>query len=189
MSAWLPEWTPGKDEPSPPTARAQLVQRWLASYGPGTVQDVKWWTGWTMAETRRALADIGAIEVDLEGTTGYVLPGDEGPVRMPPPFAVLLPGLDTSVMGWQERDWFLGPHGASLFDRSGNGGPTVWWDGRVVGGWHQRKDGDVAYRLLEDVGADAVTAIDVAAARLESWLGPTRITPRFRTPLEHELSG
>jgi hypothetical protein len=26
------------------------------------------------------------------------------------------------------------------------------------------------------------------AARLESWLGPARVTPRFRTPLERELS-
>ncbi len=26
------------------------------------------------------------------------------------------------------------------------------------------------------------------AATLEAWLGPNRVTPRFRTPLERELS-
>jgi len=26
------------------------------------------------------------------------------------------------------------------------------------------------------------------AAALEAWLGPSRVTPRFRTPLERELS-
>jgi hypothetical protein len=41
---------------------------------------------------------------------------------------------------------------------------------------------------LEDVGAEAIAAIDAEAARLTAWLGPARVTPRFRTPLERELS-
>ena len=59
-------------------------------------------------------------------------------------------------MGWAERDWYLGPHGAALFDSSGNAGPTVWWEGRVVGGWSQRPDGEIVFELLEDVGATGV---------------------------------
>jgi hypothetical protein len=51
-----------------------------------------------------------------------------------------------------------------------------------------RRDGEIAYRLLEDVGADAAAAVHGAAARLGAWLGDTRVTPRFRTPLERELS-
>jgi hypothetical protein len=64
----------------------------------------------------------------------------------------------------------------------------VWWDGRIVGGWAHRKDGEVAVRLLEDVGADGAAAVEAAAARLQAWLGKVRVTPRFRTPLERELS-
>jgi len=56
-----------------------------------------------------------------------------------------------------------------------------------VGGWAARKDGDLAYRLLEDVGADAVRAIEAEAERLQSWLGETKVTPRFATPLAKEL--
>ena len=52
----------------------------------------------------------------------------------------------------------------------------------------QRRDGDVAYRLLEDVGAGAERAVAAEAERLASWLGDVRVTPRFRTPLERELS-
>jgi len=100
----------------------------------------------------------------------------------------LLPALDPTVMGWAGRDWYLGPHGPLLFDRSGNPGPTVWYDGRIVGGWAQRRDGTIRYRLLEDVGADVVAAVDAEAGRLAAWLGPVRVTPRFRTPLERELS-
>jgi len=45
------------------------------------------------------------------------------------------------------------------------------------------------YRLLEDIGADGAAAVAAQAAALEAWLGPARVTPRFRTPLERELSG
>jgi hypothetical protein len=91
-------------------------------------------------------------------------------------------------MGWKERGWYLGPHAASLFDRNGNAGPTVWWGGQVVGGWAQRKDGGIVHRLLEDVGAEAEAALAAEAESLADWLGTVRITPRFRTPLERELS-
>ena len=53
-----------------------------------------------------------------------------------------------------------------LFDSNGNAGPTVWWEGRVVGGWSQRGDGEIVCRLLEDVGSDALRAVEQEAARL-----------------------
>jgi hypothetical protein len=91
-------------------------------------------------------------------------------------------------MGWKDRSWFLGGHAPALFDRSGNIGPTIWWDGRIVGGWAQRKDGEVVCRLLEDAGADAQAAIAAQVERLTPLLGAARVTPRFRTPLERELT-
>jgi hypothetical protein len=91
-------------------------------------------------------------------------------------------------MGWMARDWYLGAHRERLFDRSGNIGPTVWCDGRIVGGWAQRKDGDIAFALLEDPGSEAAAAIGGEAERLRDWIGDVRVTPRFRTPLERELA-
>jgi hypothetical protein len=44
------------------------------------------------------------------------------------------------------------------------------------------------YRLLEDIGHEAQMRADAAAHALGDWLGAVRITPRFRTPLERELS-
>jgi hypothetical protein len=58
----------------------------------------------------------------------------------------------------------------------------------VVGGWAQRRDGEIAVKLLEDVGADAAALVQAEAARLPGWLGALRVIPRFRTPLERELS-
>ena len=188
---WAPteSWFPG-GLPELPTeaARVDLVRRWLAAYGPAPVADIKWWTGWTLRDTRAALAGVATEDVDLDGTPGLVLAGDAGPELPVEPSALLLPALDSSVMGWSERDWYLGAHREVLFDRNGNAGPTVWWDGRVVGGWAVRPDATVAFRLLERTGREARTAVEDAAGRLEAWLDGTRFTPRFRTPLERELS-
>jgi hypothetical protein len=184
VDAWLPD---GLAEWSLEDAQVELVRRWLAGFGPATIADVKWWTGLPMGQVRRAVARVGAVEVDLDGTPGLVLPEDLDPVPEPEPWAALLPSLDPTTMGWAGRDFYLGPHRPALFDRNGNAGPTIWWAGRVVGGWAQRKTGEVVLRLLEDAGADAAAAIEQEAARLAEWLGPVRVTPRFRTPLEREL--
>ena len=183
-------WVPG-GLPRPPAdeARAELVRRWLARFGPGTEADVKWWTGWSLAHVRKALAALGAARVLLDdGATGYVLPDDLDDVPEPAPWAALLPSLDPTPMGWTERGWYLGTHRDALFDRSGNIGPTVWWAGRIVGGWGQRPDGAVVHRLLEDVGAEGRAAVDDAAGAIEAVLAGVRVMPRFPTPLQRELS-
>ncbi|MFF7605407.1 DNA glycosylase AlkZ-like family protein [Streptomyces parvulus] len=186
---WAP--APGHPELDPGEARAELLRRWLTACGPATEGDLKWWTGWPVTQVRRALAAIGAQEVSLDAGTGYVAAGDTGPVAAPEPWAALLPALDPTAMGWQERDWYLAPGlRPVLFDRSGNVGPTVWWNGRVIGGWAQRADGGIAWRVLDGtgVGREAEAAVGAEAERLAAWVGTTRITPRFRTPLERELS-
>ncbi len=186
-------WVPGEPFPPQPAAeaRAELVQRWLAAYGPGTEADLAWWTGWTLGDVRKALAAVGAEQVALDGggAPGYVLPGDTGPAPETAPYPALLPALDPTGMGWRDRDWYLPPqHTAELFDRTGNIGPTVWWAGRIVGGWAQRPDGEPVWELLDDVGAEAEAAIAAEAAKLAGFLGDARITPRFRTPLERRLA-
>ena len=142
-----------------------------------------------MGEVKRAVAQLDVVQVDLGESPGLVLADDTDPVSAPEPWVTLLPGLDATPMGYAERSWFLGDHGPALFDRSGNIGPSVWCDGRIVGGWAQRPTGAVVYKLLEDVGRDAARRVESAAHSLSAWLGAIRITPRFRTPLERELSG
>ena len=181
MSAWL-----GREIDPRPEAEglAWLVAAWLQSFGPGTENDIKWWLGSTLGAVRRALSEIGAVEVDLEGQVGYLLPDDDDvPGDAVEPWAALLPPLDPTTMGWSHRDWYLGPHKSALFDRAGNAGPTVWWDGRIVGGWRQDDGGDVVVQLLEDVGNEAGDARAAEARRLSNWLDGTRILPRFPSPL------
>ncbi|MFD0354386.1 winged helix DNA-binding domain-containing protein [Streptomyces sp. NPDC127110] len=170
-------------------ARAELARRWLHAYGPATEADLKWWTGWSLTDVRKALAAVGPEQVRLDGGgTALVCPGDTGPEPAPEPWAALLPGLDPSAMGWADRGFHLDPaHRPALFDYAGNIGPTVWWNGEIVGGWAQRSDGEIVWRLLGDPGRAAEEAVAAEAARLTDWVGDARVTPRFRTPLEREL--
>jgi hypothetical protein len=180
MRSWLgDELTP----PSEADGIAHLVERWLRTFGPGTEIDIKWWLGSTLTAVRRALATVGAVQVDLDGRTGYALADDTEPTDPVEPWAALLPPLDPTTMGWIDRAWYLGEYKPQLFDTAGNAGPTAWLDGRIVGGWRQAGTGEVVLQLLEDVGSHGLIALESEAARLTTWLGGTRALPRFPSPL------
>ncbi|WP_026341273.1 winged helix DNA-binding domain-containing protein [Actinomadura atramentaria] len=185
VEAWIPGGVPVMPAPA---ARAALAREWLRAFGPAPESDLRWWTGWTAAQVRAALDRIDTVEVALDGGPGLLLADDTDPVEAPEPWAAVLPALDPTPMGWKDRDWFLGPHAPALFDRNGNIGPTVWWDGRIVGGWAQRADGEIAVRFLEDAGADARKAVAAEAERVAAFYGGVRAVPRFRTPLQRELT-
>ncbi|MEV4921328.1 DNA glycosylase AlkZ-like family protein [Streptomyces roseoverticillatus] len=70
-------WAPATPLPRLPAAEAktELARRYVSAFGPVTAGDLKWWTGWTLTDTRKALAATGAQEVAL----------DEGTDRPPPP--------------------------------------------------------------------------------------------------------
>ncbi|MGN5240002.1 winged helix DNA-binding domain-containing protein [Rhodococcus sp. SJ-3] len=165
-----------------------LVAMWLGAFGPGTEADIKWWLGSTIKAVRAALTELAAVEVDLDGRVGYLLPDDVDPAPSAEPWGALLPSLDPTTMGWFEREWYLGPYKQQLFDTSGNAGPTAWWDGRVVGTWWQSDDGAVRLHMLEDAGKEASAFLTAEAARLEEWLEGVRVLPRFPSPLAKALA-
>jgi hypothetical protein len=178
--AWtlMDRWLGDRPAPlDPHEGYAELVRRWLRSFGPGTETDIVWWLGATKTAVRRALGDVGAVQVSLDdGGTGWVLADDLEAVDPMPPWAALLPVLDPTTMGWKQRDFYLDPdHTPYLFDTNGNAGSTAWWDGQIVGCWVQDNDGVVQVVLREDPGAEARTALDAEAKRLTSFLDGVRV--------------
>jgi hypothetical protein len=149
--------------------------------GPAPAHDLRWWTGWTARQTKRALEQDGILACVLDdGEPGVVLADDVEPVGTVAPWVALLPALDATPMGWKRRDFYLGAHAERLFDLNGNVAPTVWADGRIVGGWARRPGGKIVFGLLEDIGAEA---------SLAPRLGDATLAPRARgyAPLEREL--
>ncbi|SDE33565.1 winged helix DNA-binding domain-containing protein [Auraticoccus monumenti] len=180
MSTWL------GDVPAPlPAAEgyAELVRRWLRTFGPGTAADLQWWLGSTKGAVVTALGDVGAVPVSLDdGGTGWLLPDDLDPVAPTDHWVALLPVLDPTVMGWKERGWYLDGHGRDLFDSNGNAGTTAWVDGRVVGCWVQDDDGRVRVSPLEPLPDAATRALDVEAERLTRWLDGLRVLTVYPSP-------
>lgn len=190
MEEWLADTLSGEfaDVDAATGARA-LAGAYLARFGPATVADLQWWAGWTAGVTRKALAAADAVEVDLEDGVGWVLPNDRGDDRSSP-WIAFLPALDPTTMGWKERSWYLGAHrtfGDRLFDRNGNAGPTIWVDGEVVGGWAQRRTGEVVYELLMDVPKARLKQIAAEADRLRELIGDARVSVRFPAPMQKGL--
>jgi hypothetical protein len=164
---------------------AELVRRWLWSFGPGTEADVAWWLGATKGAVRRALADVDAVAARLEdGTPAWLHPEDTAPVTPPGPWAHLLPALDPTTMGWRGREFYLGEHAPRLFDRNGNGGPTAWWNGRIVGGWTQREDGTVVVVPAEaELPRAAREPLGARADQLTAWLDGDVVRSIYQSPL------
>jgi mRNA-degrading endonuclease toxin of MazEF toxin-antitoxin module len=187
---WIPGGLAGEDVDS---GAAELARNYLARFGPASTADLQWWAGWTAGTTKRALAAIDAVEVDLDdgsgGGVGWVLPDDTGNANSSP-WIAFLPALDSTTMGWKNRTWYLGDlarFGGPVFDTNGNAGPTIWVDGRVVGGWAQRKSGEIAFKLLADVPAKRVKSISAEARRLRDLIGEARVNVRFPAPMQKEL--
>jgi len=140
------DYFPGMDLNAVDTAQARetTVRQYLAAYGPATVKDISWWSGFTMTEVRRILQTLaretGEVEIpELKGS--YVmLTMDMADLKRfePPsrPVVNLLPALDPYVQGYKERERYLdNQHYNLAFDRSGNSTSTILVEGRVAGVW------------------------------------------------------
>ena len=170
-------------------AQATVADAYLRGFGPATLADIQWWTGWTKAGAKKALEAVAATEVATERGAAFVAAGDvgreDGDDR---PWVALLPGLDPTAMGWKQRDWYVcGELARLVFDRNGNAGPTVWVNGRVVGAWAQRPDGEIAIQWCEPVSTAYERMAAAEAERLRSVIGDARFRTRFPSPLSRAL--
>jgi hypothetical protein len=183
--SWLPG---GLGDLDPRQAASELADRWLQRFGPATTPDLQWWMGWTMKRTKQALADCGAVAADLDGEPGW-LAAEDPPLGQVEPWVAVLPGLDPTIMGWKRRDWYLPKTSMEVFDSAGNGGPSLWVDGRVVGAWARSRDGRIQTHYFERVAAARRREIDQRIDEVKSWIGDTRFTVRFPGDIHARLLG
>ncbi len=162
-------------------AMVELVRRYLRSHGPATVKDMNWWSGFTMADIRKALELLGD-EVRSETVDGIVfwsVAADEAP---PPPArgAHLLQTYDELVVGFSESRFFRDPQleraSAAWSGASGAPVPTggILLNGRIGGHWKrtiQRTGIDVEMHLYEDPKRASAKALEAAAQDLGRFFG------------------
>lgn len=199
VGSWLPG---GIVNPSitPRSGAALLAAVYLRAFGPATTADLQWWAGWTAGMTRQALTDVDAVAVTTDTDTcgtvaqAWLLPDDLEPVETAARWATLLPSLDPTVMGWKQREWYAGAHGAfghTLFDRNGNAGNAIMADGRVVGTWAQRPANTgaarVAVRMFEPLSKQHARQVEDSIDRYMATVGTTVVRPRYPAPLQASL--
>lgn len=133
-----------------------VVELYLRGFGPATVDDVSWWTGFSKTEVHTALGG-------LEGRLARVALGE---ARRPAlllqeeieelsdlrgkggPTVNFLPCLDGYLMGYHERERYLRRDLADVvFDRSGNVTSTILAGGEIVGVWDLEDSPDPTVKL------------------------------------------
>jgi Winged helix DNA-binding domain len=132
---WLPDVMPAQ------AALAELVRRFVHTYGPATPVDFARWLGAPPGWAADLFAQQGGIdEVDFEGTPAWVADGDDVAAAET---VRLLPYFDAYVVGCQPRSMlFPGVAGKRALTRGQAGNvPVLLVDGVVAGVWHQRRSG------------------------------------------------
>ena len=185
MGSWV---RGGLHRMDPRVAARTILDAYLTGFGPATFTDISWWTGWTAGMTHTAIEDASAVAVQTDDGEAFVVADRDPNGCEGEPWIAFLPSLDPTTMGWKQRDWYLGRADAKrLFDRNGNAGPTVWMDGRIVGGWTQAEDGEIRYSIFDDEAMARVGEVDAEADRVAALYGETRHRPRFPTATQREL--
>jgi hypothetical protein len=134
--------TVGLDTWDETAAFRELVDRYVRRYGPVTVRDIAWWTGFGQGRVRAAVATLpGLALAGMPGVDGELLIDEADLVGcqrggFSAGEVSLLPVLDPFLQGYRDRERSLDPrHRPFVVDRGGNVTSVILVDGRVAGVW------------------------------------------------------
>ena len=177
------EYFPGIDlnEVDEGDAKKSMVKQYVASFGPVTVTDASWWTGFTKTEVKHILKDLkdDMTSLEISGIEGeYVLLASdkkrlESTSVPEEPLINFMPLLDPYLMGYKERKRYLFPElQRKVFDRSGNVTSTILMDGRIVGVWDfdEGKEPTVKILLFEKTGSYVLREIYSRAKQIGKFI-------------------
>jgi winged helix DNA-binding protein len=143
--SWLGQRLSGSEEPR------DLVFRYLAAFGPGTVKDVQTWSGLVrlkdrVEESRRELRTFR----DEQGNELLDLPDMPLPPADTPAPARFLPEYDNLVLSHADRTRFVPEeHRKKVFLSAGRVRATFLLDGTVRGTWRIEKCRGAASLVVE----------------------------------------
>jgi len=174
--ALFDERAPRAGSRTPPNPGAELAARYFVSHGPATVRDFVWWSGLTVAQAKRAIAEASpALEPKDVGGLTYFASRWDAPGRTPPA-TFLLPNYDEYVIAYKDRDLMVLP-GAKT--RGGIAGLNAFEhplvvDGVIAGYWTRRTSGTktrVEMILRGSLSEKQRRAVNAAAKRLVTFSG------------------
>ena len=164
-------------------AKRAVIKQYISSFGPVNELDVAWWTGFPRGQVRKMLEDLkeDISSVEISGLDGqFFLRTSElealNSLRLPSKRVIgLLPGLDTYLMGYKNRERYLDPQQYEMiFDRSGNATSTILVDGRIIGVWDFDEPWVKVY-LLKEMDEEALSEIYSRAADLGGFIADRKV--------------
>ena len=190
------------DRYEPAQAVAMLIERYIARYGPVTLDDIAWWTGLGVRRCRGALQELGTqlTPVHLLDWDGehWVLRADLDRImdatRARRTQVSLLATLDPYTMGFRRRARLLNPDRQDfVYDRSGNATSVVLVDGRIAGVWDVlTPNGEMGFFPFTTLNSRVADRIRVELARVGSFITGTTVEVRQvgqMTPLTDRRAG
>ncbi len=120
-----------------------LIKKYIRSYGPVTIDDIKWWSGLTKTKLNPILANIEAeivpiriLDLDHKYSIFFSDINLLEELNSHQTAVNLLPLLDPYMMGYKNRERFVDMNYYEyIFDRSGNATQVILQDGFVIGIW------------------------------------------------------
>jgi hypothetical protein len=100
----LDEWIPNARQLEGDAALATLAARYFSSHGPATVYDFAWWSGLTLTEARRGMAQVEHY-FQRESSAGqtYWFTAPPEPFPASPRSVYLLPQYDEFTVAYKDR--------------------------------------------------------------------------------------
>jgi hypothetical protein len=129
------DWLPKKRPRPPKDPAAELVRRYLAGYGPATIEDFRMWSS-VPAGLARAGWEAIADELVEEDGLWRLRSQRARPSRTTTPR--FLPAWDHYYLGYRDRS-HVGPSANVTISRGGLYDPFVAVDGRAIANWRIRK--------------------------------------------------
>jgi Winged helix DNA-binding domain len=162
------------DEPGvhvPVEARAEMIRRYLAAFGPASVRDLG---QWSMMHAPKLKASLALLELrtfrDENGRELFDVPRGALPDADTPAPARFLPKWDNVLLAYADRTRVLPePYRRKVIGQNGDVAQTFLVDGLVAGMWRV-EDGRVVLEPLTRLSRAAQRELKDEAARLEAFL-------------------
>ena len=164
------------DEPEshvPVEARAEILRRYLAAFGPATLRDIGAWSMMHVPELKAALARLEPLRRfrDERGRELLDVPRAPLPDAETPAPVRFLPKWDNVLLGFADRTRVLPePYRKTVIGTNGDVAQTFLVDGLVAGIWRVEK-GRIVTEPFAPLSRAAQRELRDEAERLEAFLG------------------